>query len=105
MKVIQGLDNPLLNEVFGDQAAELRDEIELVKGASHEFDSDAYLKGRLTPVFFGSAINNFGVTELLDDFVATAPSPGRARRARGARKRRFFGIRLQDPGEHGPGPP
>ena len=75
VKVIQGLDNPLLDEVIGDQAAELRDEIELVKGASHEFDPEAYLKGRLTPVFFGSAINNFGVTELLDHFVATAPPP------------------------------
>ena len=75
MKVIQGLDNPLLDEVIGDQAAELRDEIELVKGASHAFDPEAYLKGRLTPVFFGSAINNFGVTELLDHFVTTAPPP------------------------------
>ncbi len=75
VKVIQGLDNPLLDEVIGDHAAELRDEIELVKGASHGFDREAYLKGRLTPVFFGSAINNFGVTELLDHFVATAPSP------------------------------
>jgi peptide chain release factor 3 len=75
VRVIRGLDNPLLDEVVGDQAAELRDEIELVKGASHEFDVQAYLEGTMTPVFFGSAINNFGVTELLDHFVATAPSP------------------------------
>ena len=73
--IISGLDNPRLDEVLGDQAAELRDEIELVKGASHEFDDDDYLAGRLTPVFFGSAINNFGVDELLDHFVATAPAP------------------------------
>jgi peptide chain release factor 3 len=75
IRVIKGLDNPLLDEVVGDQAAELRDEIELVKGASHEFDVQAYLEGTMTPVFFGSAINNFGISELLDHFVATAPSP------------------------------
>jgi len=75
VKVINGLDNPLLNEVLGDYAEELREEIELVKGASHEFDVAAYLKGTITPVFFGSAINNFGVKELLDQFVVTAPPP------------------------------
>ncbi len=73
--VIKGLDNPLLNEVLGDQADELREEIELVQGASHGFDLDAYLAGDLTPVYFGSAINNFGVQELLDDFVRFAPGP------------------------------
>ena len=72
---IRGLDNPELDQVLGDQAAELRDEIELVKGASNEFDVAAYLKGELTPVFFGSAINNFGVQELLDYFVEYAPPP------------------------------
>jgi peptide chain release factor 3 len=75
VRVIKGLDNPLLDDVLGDQASELRDEIELVLGASHEFAADAYLKGELTPVFFGSAINNFGVNELLDHFVKTAPAP------------------------------
>jgi len=75
VRVIRAIDNPLLDEVLGDQAAELRDEIELVKGASHDFDKAAYLGGRMTPVFFGSAINNFGVRELLDHFVATAPPP------------------------------
>ena len=75
VNIIKGLDNPQLDELLADQAAELRDEIELVKGASHEFDVEAYLAGRLTPVFFGSAINNFGVDELLDHFVATAPPP------------------------------
>jgi peptide chain release factor 3 len=73
--LIKGLDNPLLDEVLGDQAAELRDEIELLKGASHDFEVDAYLRGELTPVFFGSAINNFGVQELLDYFVEYAPGP------------------------------
>ena len=56
-------------------AQELRDEINLVKGASHAFNKDAYLRGELTPVFFGSAINNFGVQELLDYFLAVAPVP------------------------------
>ena len=72
-RIINGLDNPLLDEVLGDQAAELRDEMELVQGASHPFDVQAYLQGSLTPVFFGSAINNFGVSELLDHFVTNAP--------------------------------
>ncbi|MGR8933919.1 MAG: peptide chain release factor 3 [Gammaproteobacteria bacterium] len=72
---IVGLDNPKLDEILGDQASELRDEIELVKGASHTFDLDAYLAGKQTPVFFGSAINNFGILELLDAFAAYAPAP------------------------------
>jgi len=74
-KLIQGLDNPLLDELLGDQAQELRDEIELVRGASHELDLDAYLAGKQTPVLFGSAINNFGVEELLDAFVEYSPAP------------------------------
>ena len=74
-EIIKGLDNPKLDELLGDQAQELRDEIDLVKGASHEFDLDAYLAGKLTPVFFGSAINNFGIIELLDAFAEYAPPP------------------------------
>ena len=74
-EVIQGLDNPRLDELFGSLIAEFRDEVELVRGASHEFDLDSYLKGELTPVLFGSAINNFGVQEILDALVDYAPSP------------------------------
>lgn len=75
-EVIDGLDNPRLDEVIGDSIAEnLREEIELVKGASHEFDHEAMLAGKLTPVFFGSAISNFGVKALLDAFVDYAPPP------------------------------
>ncbi|GAB4299673.1 MAG: peptide chain release factor 3 [Methylophaga sp.] len=74
-EIIQGLDNPRLDELFGSVAEELRDEIELVRGASHEFELEAFLAGRLTPVFFGSAMNNFGVTELMDSFVEYAPAP------------------------------
>jgi peptide chain release factor 3 len=74
-EVIPGLQNPALDAVLGDQAEELREQIELVKGATHAFDLQAYLHGDLTPVFFGSAINNFGISELLDAFVEHAPAP------------------------------
>ncbi|EGV30777.1 Peptide chain release factor 3 [Thiorhodococcus drewsii AZ1] len=74
-EIIDGIDNPRMDEVLGDQAQELRDEMELVQGASHALDMDAYLAGKQTPVFFGSAINNFGVRELLDAFVQYAPPP------------------------------
>ncbi len=74
-QVIKGLDNPELDTLLGEMAAELREEIELVKGASHSFEIEPYLDGKLTPVFFGSAINNFGIQELLDSFVEHAPSP------------------------------
>ncbi len=73
--VIQGLDNPELDELLGPKAQDLRDEIELVKGASHEFDAEMYLQAKLTPVFFGTALNNFGIRQLLDDFVVYAPRP------------------------------
>ncbi len=74
-EIIEGLDNPRLDEILGDMADELRMEIELVRGASHAFDHEAYLKGQQTPVFFGSGINNFGVLELLDAFAEYAPHP------------------------------
>ena len=64
-----------MDTLLGDQAAELREEMELVQGASHPLDLDAYRAGHQTPVFFGSAINNFGVKELLDAFVDYAPPP------------------------------
>ena len=73
--MIKGLTNPKLDELLGDSAQELRDEMELVVGASHEFNMDDYRAGRLTPVYFGSAINNFGIKELLDDYVRYAPGP------------------------------
>ena len=74
-EVIEGLDNPELDERFGSLAEELREEVELVRGASHAFDLDAFLRGELTPVYFGSAINNFGVREVLDALVDYAPAP------------------------------
>jgi peptide chain release factor 3 len=70
------LDDPALRGRIGEEAwKELQDELELVKGASHPFDAGEYLAGRQTPVFFGSAVNNFGVQLLLDFFVEHAPSP------------------------------
>lgn len=74
-EVIDGLDNPALDKLLGSEADCLRDEIELVKGASHEFSKDLYLEGKQTPVFFGSALNNFGVRQLLNGFTDNAPGP------------------------------
>lgn len=74
-KVIKGLDNPELDAKIGYLVKELRDQVELVKGASHSFDLEKYLKGELTPVFFGTALSNFGIKEMLDDFTKYAPSP------------------------------
>ncbi len=74
-EIIQGLDNPRLDELFGSLADDLREEIDLVRGASHAYDHDAFLAGDLSPTFFGSAMNNFGITELMDSFVEIAPAP------------------------------
>lgn len=74
--IFSSIDDPALVKVIGaDMLASLRDELELVQGASHPFDKEAYLRGEQTPVFFGSAVNNFGVQPLLDFFVEHAPSP------------------------------
>ncbi|MRR36938.1 peptide chain release factor 3, partial [bacterium] len=70
-----GIDDPELDRLLGSQVDELRGEVELLEGAAHPFDREAYLAGRQTPVFFGSAINTFGVQQLLDTFVETAPPP------------------------------
>lgn len=72
---IKGLDSKEADELLGPYAEDIRDEIELVKGATHQFDLDAYLAGKLTPVFFGTALGNFGVREMLDGFVEWAPPP------------------------------
>ncbi len=72
---ISGLNNPELDSLLGDLADELRMNVELVKGASHAFVKEEFLKGEMTPVFFGSAINNFGVRELLDAFAKYAHAP------------------------------
>ncbi len=74
-RIIDGLDSTEADEVLGTDAADFRDEIELVKGATPELDIGEYLAARQSPVFFGSALSNFGVKELLDEFVQFAPVP------------------------------
>jgi len=72
---IVGVDNPRLDELFPDETGALRHDVELIRAASHPFDLDTFLAGRQTPVFFGSAINNFGVQEVLQALVDWAPPP------------------------------
>jgi peptide chain release factor 3 len=72
---VSGLDDPRLDELLGSQVEELRRDVELLEGAAHPFDQEAYLAGQQTPVFFGSAINTFGVQQLLDAFISYAPAP------------------------------
>ncbi len=73
--VIEGLASAEARDLLGDRAAAFAEEIALVRGATHGFDPVAYRAGRQTPVFFGSAVSNFGVQELLNYFVAHSPSP------------------------------
>ena len=106
--LIQGLENQAVESALGNMADALRDEVELVKGASHTFDPAEFLAGGQTPVFFGAAINNLGVGELIDNFVAYAPPPGnREAESRRVEPAEFkvFGICIQDSGEYGPRPP
>jgi len=75
---VQSIDvnSPLLNEKIGDEyAEELREELEMIEGVYDEFDREKYLSGEVAPVFFGSAVNNFGVEELLNAFCEISPSP------------------------------
>ncbi len=74
-RVIKGLDNPDLDAAVGDLAKELREQLALVKGASNEFDHRQFLDGTLSPVFFGTALGNFGVDHFLDGLVRWAPAP------------------------------
>jgi peptide chain release factor 3 len=74
-EVIEGIDNPQIAARF-EAYGQARDDMDLLAGASAPFDKGAFLSGAQTPVFFGSAINNFGVQEVLDALVELAPSPG-----------------------------
>ena len=82
-QIIDGLHSEAGRELLGDDAARFDNEIELVRGATQAFEMPAYLAGRQTPVFFGSAISNFGVEELLKAFTTFAPGP----QPRGTRQR------------------
>ena len=75
VKSFNGIDDPELIKTFGDDANKLKDDVELVEGVYDEFDREDYLAGNLAPVFFGSALNNFGIRELLDTFIDIAPTP------------------------------
>lgn len=89
------LSDPELENLIGAEAAEsLRENLELAQGVYPPFDRQAYLKGELQPVFFGSALNNFGVRELLDCFVDIAPPP----RPKAAEERE---VRPEEPGMSG----
>ena len=72
---IEGLDSAEARALLADEYDDFVEEIELVRGASHTFDLEAFLAGQLSPVFFGTALANFGVREMLDDFVQWAPAP------------------------------
>lgn len=74
-EVLEGLDNPAYAERFGMQYDNAAGEIELVREAAPEFSHDDFLTGKQTPMFFGSAVNNFGVQEVLDALVELAPPP------------------------------
>lgn len=69
-------DDPKIDEIIGEEAAStLREELELIEGVYDDFDRETYLAGEVAPVFFGSAVNNFGVKELLDSFIEISPNP------------------------------
>ena len=75
IETIEGLYSAEADQALGDEADDFREEIELVKGACPELNIDDYRAAKQTPVFFGSALANFGVKELLDEFVENAPLP------------------------------
>ena len=73
---IKDLNDPQLDDLVTPAFAnELREEIEIIDGVFDTFDREKYLRGEIAPVFFGSAVNNFGVQELLDTFIEISPSP------------------------------
>ncbi len=75
-RIVQDLSDSTLDRLVGPaEADELRQSVELIQGAGDAFDIGAYLEGKQTPVFFGSAVNNFGVQEILDHLVRIAPAP------------------------------
>ena len=73
--MIKDLSDPRLDRLLDGQTRSLCDDVDLLEGAANPFELHHYLKGNQTPVFFGSALNNFGVKELLDAFVEMSPPP------------------------------
>ncbi len=72
---VSNLEDSLLDGLLGEDAAQLREDVALIEGVYEPFERKSYLEADLAPVFFGSAVNNFGVKELLDTFTAIAPTP------------------------------
>ena len=73
---LNGIQDPTLSDFIGEEATEvLKEEVELIDGVYGDFNQEKYLKGKVAPVFFGSALNNFGVQELLDSFIEISPTP------------------------------
>lgn len=94
-KVIKGINNPELDELLGPDALELREQIELISAASHAFDLHEFLAAELTPVFFGTALGNFGVDHILDGLANWAPRPQSReseQRAVAAQEEKFSGF-------------
>ncbi len=89
VELIEGYDNPKLDELFPLEMGRLRDEVGLLREASPPFDITDFLKGHQSPVFFGSGINNFGVREILQALVEWAPPP----------QPRDAGARMVEPAE------
>jgi len=106
-RLFESLDDPELDVVLGSDAERLRKDVVLVEGVYEPFSVSDYLAGHVAPVFFGSALNNFGVRELLETFLDIAPPPvTRAADTRKvSRRRSSSAFRLQDPREPGPAPP
>ena len=104
-----GLDDPEITALLTPQELQqLKDDLDLMEHVLPAFDREAFLAGRQSPLFFGSALNNFGVAEFLDEFLEMAPAPharpsGQGRR--GAARAALHGLRLQGPGQHEQGPP
>lgn len=73
--LIEDVYDPVLDDKLGSDAVQLREDVELIEGVYDPFKTGDYLGGNVAPVFFGSALNNFGVRELLETFVAVAPPP------------------------------
>jgi len=72
---VKNLEDERLEELIGEDAEKLKEDVELIEGVYDPFEKDEYLAGELAPVFFGSAVNNFGVKELLDTFIDISPKP------------------------------
>ena len=92
---IKGLDSDEATELLGYYVDDIREQIELVRGATNEFDMEMFLAGQLTPVFFGTALSNFGIREMLDYFVEWAPEPqsrGATEREVAATEEKFSGF-------------